>query len=225
MHFNSFGINYFSFWSLCFIFSCSEISLEALQTRNELFQNENTTSTLIDSIQNSTSPEELVFALFDFLDHCKINHISIPDFRDGFVNLEIKLNDSNLELTPNGLDYLKSFVYQLYYEKNNVYRIWRNFDPVKPTQKQPEFKQETVFGCLQCFAGILLYIIPHPLTQAIGSSLIASGMVTLGYSTLVDTNANNNLGATDNDLVRRKVLHTLSATPVPYGWSNEKGRR
>ena len=170
----------------CFtVFNCTFLALFCLVSYLHAFEFHNISDDQITSINifidsklnEAKTIDQQIEAIFDIINIFKSFGLNLQNQPETFTFVRSILDENNIIISETMFDNLKSYL--LFKDEHLNYSLYKNSrHPSYPTKPQPEYNKSTLLGFVQLFAGALLCIIPHPITQGIGGSLVASGIYT-----------------------------------------------
>ena len=155
-------------------------SVEATDYRNlnetEIHQIMSFVETMVAEAEKSENPWKQLFQILDMFEDLGIDLKDHPEIFEFVFNT---MSTNGIEMTGEQFEDFKQYILERHMISTFMHR--RAFEPVRPSQKQPDFRIHTVLGCVQIFGGLLLAIIPVPFVSQVGVSMIVSGVGVMLY--------------------------------------------
>ena len=138
------------------------------------------------SLDENTSIEEVIDFLVSFKASLQAKGYEVPPLtemclrlRDGLIDKGIEIDDDTIERIYNEIAKRENILIKpsSFYFAINKHSKFKIFQTKKHSKKKGfEFSDGFAIGFVKSLGGALLCIIPHPITIAIGSGLVLSGV-------------------------------------------------
>ena len=132
--------------------------------------------TMVAEAEKSENPWQQLFQILDMFEEIGIDLKDHPEIFEFVFNT---MSANGIEMTKEQFEDFKDYIINRHMISNFLHR--QAFEPVHPSQKQPDFRINMVLGCVQIFGGVLLAIIPVPVVSSVGVGMIVSGVGVMLY--------------------------------------------
>jgi len=131
---------------------------------------------MVADAEQSENPWQQLFQILDMFEEIGIDLKDHPEIFEFVFNT---MSENGIEMTKDQFEDFKQYIRERHMISTFMHR--QAFEPVYPSKKQPDFRINTVLGCVQIFGGVLLAIIPIPVVSSVGVGMIVSGVGVMLY--------------------------------------------